>query len=175
MVSRFDKYLRNGDKQGPIEKTPEKPWQSQIFLITSFIFIVLAVLTYVFEDSLLWMNASGTTFMFLIGFFVLAALFFLSAYRMPKLGMWLLGRSLEINDDPEAKVKGTKFDIFTSEGGMEFKSHQSKVKQARHARRKFGKGQKVNPAASVDDSGMDAKGGDGNEHANDASHLESDD
>ncbi len=156
MASRFDKYLREDKTKkenfDTVASTDDKPWQSKIFLILSFVMIAMAVLVYLLESSLLWLSQSSTTYMFLLGFFVLGALFFLSAYRMPKIGLWLMGRVVDMKEDPQAKVKGTRFNIFEGESGSEVALHQSKVKSARRARKKYGKGQKINEVKPLEDN-----------------------
>lgn len=110
------------------------------FLAASAIAALLAVVAYVFEDQIVGGGPgdSGISFAFLLISLLLAAIFLLLCYRVPRIGNRLLGYH-----KLDAQLKATpKSDVqysagFTSETGVETKQLNSRRKQARHSRKKL--------------------------------------
>ncbi len=112
---------------------PEKP---KIFLYLAALMIVLAVAAYAMQGSLLGRVGSWATFLFAILLPVLLALYFLYCYRVPRYGLKLLGRSIELGD-PGEKTPGLSYNVFKGESGIEEKLAQTRRKSARHLRKKL--------------------------------------
>ncbi len=125
-----------------MEETPKlsEPGKGPIvFLILSSLMMVLAVLSYVFEDVLFDFRNSSDTFVYAITIAVMLALFFLYCYRVPRIGLWILGRSIEIEReaDKSGKVRSATYDIFHVETATEEKMQHRRRKQSRHLRRRL--------------------------------------
>lgn len=131
---------KTGDKKGPTEEaTPpssvKKPRAPKIYLLLSGLMLVLAVLSYLFEEWLFDLMNSPSTFVYAITLSIVLALFFLYCYRVPRLGLWLMGRSVEYerrNHDSGALT----YDTFKMDTASAEKVRASRRKQARALRRR---------------------------------------
>ena len=138
-MSRFDKYKKDGVIQKPDETTSkEEVPRPKVFLVLAGVMMLIALLAYTFESELFAINYSYDGFLITISFTVLCALFFLMCYRIPRIGLKILGRSAEL---PMAKEKeaSVTYNVFKGEDMMEEKRLQSQRKMARHARKRFSK------------------------------------
>ncbi len=110
------------------------------FLIASAIAALLAVAAYVFEDQIVGGGPgnSGISFAFLLISLVLAAIFLLLCYRVPRIGNRLLGYH-KLNAQPKITPKSdVQYSAgFKAETGVETKQLNSRRKQARHSRKKL--------------------------------------
>lgn len=143
---------------GDQNKAPEKSTRPKIFLYLAALMILLAVAAYAMQGSLLGRAGSWTTFLFALVLPVLMALFFLYCYRVPRFGLKLLGRSIELGD-PGEKTQGLSYNVFKGESAVEEKLAQTRRKSARHLRRKLaratpkpGEAPEPNPNADGEDS-----------------------
>ncbi len=116
------------------EKPPKGP---KIFLYLAALMMVLAVLSYAFENWLFDLYYSASTFVYAITISVLLGLFFLYCYRMPRIGYKLLGRRLEGERDPKSKVPAVTYDIFKDEMASDIALRHHKRMEARHLRRRL--------------------------------------
>ncbi|MCH8861354.1 MAG: hypothetical protein IID51_02445 [Proteobacteria bacterium] len=115
-------------------KTPlEKP---KIFLYLAALMILLAVVAYAMQGSILGRAGSWTTFLFALVLPVLMALYFLYCYRVPRYGLKLLGRGIELGD-PGEKPQGLSYNVFKSESAGDEKLAQTRRKSARHLRKRL--------------------------------------
>lgn len=121
-------------KQEP--EQPEEMEKPKIFLYLAALMIFLAVAAYAFQGSLQGLTGSWTTFLFMLVLPVLMALFFLYCYRIPRYGLKLLGRSIELGD-PGERAQGLTYNIFKGESASAEKLAQTKRKSARHLRRRL--------------------------------------
>ena len=115
------------------------PKGPKIFLYLAALMMVLAVLSYAFENWLFDLYYSASTFVYAITISVLLGLFFLYCYRMPRIGYKLLGRRLEGERDPKSKVPAVTYDIYKNEMGSDMALRHHKRKKARHLRRRLGR------------------------------------
>ncbi len=115
----------------------EPPRGPRVFLYLAALMMVLAVLSYVFENWLFDLYYSASTFVYAITISVLLGLFFLYCYRLPRIGYKLLGRRLEAERDPQSKVPAVTYDIFKDEMGSDVALRHHKRKTARHLRRRL--------------------------------------
>ena len=109
----------------------------KVFLYLAALMMVLAVLSYVFEEWLFDLYFSTSTFVYAITISVLLGLFFLYCYRMPRIGYKLLGRRLEGERDPKSKVPAVTYDIFKDEMGSDVALRHHRRKTARHLRHRL--------------------------------------
>jgi hypothetical protein len=116
------------------EETPQGP---RIFLVLAALMMVLAVLSYTFEDWLFDLYYSAATFVYAITISVLLGLFFLYCYRVPRIGYKLLGRRLAADRDPEPKVASVTYDIFKDEMPSDTAMRHHKRMEARHLRHRL--------------------------------------
>lgn len=116
------------------EKPPKGP---KIFLYLAALMMILAVLSYAFENWLFDLYYSASTFVYAITISVLLGLFFLYCYRMPRIGYKLLGRRLEGERDPKSKVPAVTYDIFKDEMASDIALRHHKRMEARHLRRRL--------------------------------------
>lgn len=112
---------------------PEKP---KIFLYLAALMMMLAVAAYAFQGSLLGQRGDWRTFLFALLLPVLLALYFLYCYRVPRYGLKLLGRTIEMGD-PGEKTRGLTYNIFRGESAIEEKLAQTRRKSARHLRKRL--------------------------------------
>ena len=117
----------------------EPPKGPKIFLYLAALMMVLAVLSYVFENWLFDLYYSASTFVYAITISVLLGLFFLYCYRLPRIGYKLLGRRLEGGRDPKSKVPAVTYDIFKDEMGSDMALRHHRRKTARHLRHRLGR------------------------------------
>lgn len=110
------------------------------FLLASGIAALLAAVAYFLEDEIVTASPgnSGVTFAFLLIALVLAAMFLLLCYRVPRIGNRLLGYH-KLSGDPKATAKS---DVqytagFKADSGIDAKRQNTKRKQARHSRKKL--------------------------------------
>ena len=91
----------------PNNKSDRHP---KIFLVLAGVMVAIAVLAYVFEEELFDMFYQEYTFLLILTGAVMGALFFLYAYRIPKIGLPLLGRSIELEEKtPPTKSVGVEY------------------------------------------------------------------
>lgn len=140
------------EDQGKI--SPEKPERPRIFLYLAALMIMLAVAAYAMQGSLLGRAGSWTTFLFALVLPVLMALYFLYCYRVPRYGLKLLGRSIELGD-PGEKTQGLSYNVFKGESAIEEKLAQTRRKSARHLRRKLARAT-PKPGAAPEPDGEDS-------------------
>ena len=115
----------------------EPPRGPRVFLYLAALMMVLAILSYVFENWLFDLYYSASTFVYAITISVLLGLFFLFCYRLPRIGYKLLGRRLEAERDPQSKVPAVTYDIFKDEMGSDVALRHHKRKTARQLRRRL--------------------------------------
>ena len=127
-------------KEMPKYQAPPKG--PRVFLYLAALMMVLAVLSYVFENWLFDLYYSDSTFVYAITISVLLGLFFLYCYRMPRIGYKLLGRRLEGERDPKSKVPAVTYDIFKDEMGSDMALRHHQRKEARHLRRRLAREQR---------------------------------
>lgn len=121
-----------------VEELMEKPRIG--FLIASAVAAVLAVIAYIFEEDIVSGGAedTGITFAFLLISLVLASMFLMLCYRVPRIGNRLLGYH-RLNAQSKMTVKSdVQYSAgYKAESGVETKQLSSRRKQARHSRKKL--------------------------------------
>lgn len=117
-------------------RQPARPSRPKIFLYLAALMLLLAVAAYAFQGSLQGLAGDWTTFLFALVLPVLMALFFLYCYRVPRYGLKLLGRSVELGD-PGEKAAGLSYNVFKGESAADEKLAQTRRKSARHLRRRL--------------------------------------
>lgn len=120
------------------EDHQQGPKRPKIFLYLAALMVVLAVAAYAFQGSLQGQGGSWTTFLFALILPVLMALFFLYCYRTPRLGLKLLGRSIDLAAHEE-KEQGLSYNVFKGDSAVAEKLAQTRRKSARHLRKKLAK------------------------------------
>lgn len=115
---------------------PERLQKPKVFLYLAALMILLAVVAYAMQGSLLGRAGSWTTFLFALVLPVLMALYFLYCYRVPRYGLKLLGRSIELGD-PGERTQGLSYNVFKGESAIEEKLAQTRRKSARHLRKRL--------------------------------------
>lgn len=136
-------YSKYAKSEGPARKTLSGDKKPVIFLWLASVAIVLALLTYVFNQELYDRQVSGVVVTILYIVTVVFALFFLACYRTPRLARKLMGREAENVDlDPGASVvrertSGVSWNAFRAESVVEAKALQSQRKLDRYSRRKI--------------------------------------
>jgi len=108
-----------------------------VFLVLAAVMMLLTILAYVFEEELFDLTYSHEAFIVSITMGVLLALFFLLCYRVPRIGLRLLGRGVELGQPRDDNDSSSTFNVYKSESGTEEKLHHSRRKQSRHLRRKL--------------------------------------
>ena len=124
------------DPENPFQGAPRGP---RVFLFLAAFMMVMAVLSYAFEDWLFDLYYSPSTFVYAITISVLLALFFLYCYRVPRIGYKLLGRRLEAERDLQSKAPSVTYDIFKDEMPSDAAMRHHKRKTSRHLRRRLGR------------------------------------
>ena len=119
-------------------KQIEKP---KVFLILAGVMLLVAMVSYVFEEELYDISNSTELFVLLISGSLTLALFFLTCYRVPRLGLKILGRESELGYKKPSSG-GVSFNVFKTEDPAEEKMLASARKHTRQTRRSFKK-QKV--------------------------------
>ena len=147
MASRFDKYLTEDKTVVEVEKAPKAAWQSNIFLVGAGLMLLVALLSFIFQDSLMMANDSVSDFLYPLIFGVLFALFFMYAYRSKKLGLSLLGRSVELQEKPEENNTSPSYNVFKDESAADVKLQSTHRKKARHMRKQFARQETNEPSA----------------------------
>lgn len=115
---------------------PAGPERPKIFLYLAALMVLFAVAAYAFQGSLQGLTGDWTTFLFALVLPVLMALFFLYCHRMPRFGMKLLGRSIELGEQSE-KAPGLSYNPFKGESAIDEKLAQTRRKSARHLRKRL--------------------------------------
>jgi hypothetical protein len=130
-------------------KQIEKP---KVFVVLAGLMLVVTMVSYAFEEELYDIAQSPELFVLLISGSLVLALFFLTCYRVPRLGYRILGRESELGYKKPIKG-GVSFNVFKSEDPSEVKILASARKEVRHRRRSF-KNQKVQvePKSQNDDA-----------------------
>ena len=128
-------------------KYQEPPKGPKIFLYLAAFMMLLAVLSYAFENWLFDLYYSASTFVYAITISVLLGLFFLYCYRMPRIGYKLLGRRLEGERDPKSKVPAVTYDIFKDEMGSDVALRHHRRKTARHLRHRLAREERAGKEA----------------------------
>ena len=118
-------------------KYQEPPKGSKIFLYLAAFMMLLAVLSYAFENWLFDLYYSDSTFVYAITISVILALLFLYFYRLPRIGYKLLGRRLEAEREPKSKVPAVTYDIFKDEMGSDVALRHHRRKKARQLRHRL--------------------------------------
>lgn len=114
-------------------KQIEKP---KIFLVLAGLMLLVTMLTYVFEEQLYDISYNSEIFVLLLSGSLVLALFFLTCYRVPRLGLKLLGRESELGYK-KPDVGGVSFNVFKGEDPAEGKILASARKKVRQTRRSF--------------------------------------
>lgn len=127
------------------EKARKGPKILRIYLVGALFFLGLAVAAYVFETELAFSDfnqlddfgAEPDNLRFLMALTVpiILALLCVYCYRVPRVGLKLLGYTVELRDEGE-RLGGVTYDIFQGETGSDQVLQHSRRKQARHTRRK---------------------------------------
>jgi hypothetical protein len=142
MASRFDKYLTEDKTLVKKADVPKKTWQSNMFLIAAGLMLVVALLSFVFQDKLMEANDSAADFLYPLVFGVLFALFFMMAYRSKKMSLTLLGRGVELQEKPDDNNTAPSYNMFKSESATDVKLQQTRRKKTRHLRKQFARQEK---------------------------------
>lgn len=110
------------------------------FLIASGVAALLAVVAYIYEEDIVGVGQTdgSLTYAILLIVLVLAAMFLMICYRVPRMGNKLLGYH-RLNAQPKMTAKSdVQYSAgFKSETGVETKRLNSRRKQARHSRKKL--------------------------------------
>jgi len=107
----------------------------KIFLFLSALMVLIAVLTFVFEEELFEVYYQDITFLVVLTGSITAALFFLYAYRFPRIGLPLLGRSIELDErTPPKKSVGIEYGNL-SPSATDHKRAMTRAKSARRLRK----------------------------------------
>ena len=138
------------------KKTEHSPYEPEpkptIFIVLAGLMLLVAVLSYIFEENLYDINHSVQLFVLLITGSLVLALFFLTCYRIPRLGRKFLGQESGL-DAPKKTTSFSAYNVFKSENPVEEKIQSSVRKKTRQTRRSF-KNQKVQvemPSNNSDD------------------------
>ncbi len=137
MTSRFDKYLREDKTLIEVESEPKATWKSNIFLVGAGIMLLIALLSFIFQEELMKVNDNASDFLYPLIFGVLFALFFLYAYRSKKLALTLLGRGVELQEKPDDNNPAPSYNVFKDESATDVKMQSTRRKKARHLRKQF--------------------------------------
>ena len=136
---------------------PEAPYKPikkpKIFLVLSGLMLLVTIISYVFEEELYDLNHSSGLFVLLISGSLVLALFFLTCYRVPRLGLKILGRESELGYKKPSEG-GVSFNVFKTIDTAEEKIQSSARKQTRQTRRSF-KNQKVQVPSDDDTKNED--------------------
>ncbi len=106
----------------------------KIFLYLAGFSLMGVVAAYLYEDELYGLYNSHVSFIFALVIPLFFALFFMTCYRVPKLGLTLLGYGVDVPERVE-KIHTPTYDIFKSETPTEVKLAATKRKRARHLRK----------------------------------------
>lgn len=132
-----------------VEK-PQKPIEKpKIFLILAGGMVLVTILTYTFENQLYDISRGSKLFVLLLSGSLGLALFFLTCYRIPRLGLKVLGREAELGYKKSVAKGSVSFNVYKGENTAEEKIQASARKKVRHQRRSF-KNQKVNASPNND-------------------------
>lgn len=151
MASRFDKYLREDKTLIEVKEEPKSTWKSNIFLVGAGVMLLIALVSFVFQDELMKANDNASDFLYPLIFGVLFALFFLYAYRSKKLALTLLGRGVELQEKPDESNTAPSYNVFKGESAADVKMQSTRRKKARHLRKQFAR--QENDAANDPSSG----------------------
>lgn len=124
------------------EQTPKEQEDNPVvFLILAGVMLLVALLSYIFEEALYDINHSTQLFVLLILGSLAFALFFLTCYRVPRLGRKFLGK--ESGLEPKKSLFGdVTYNVFKSDNPAEEIALASRRKKVRQTRRSF-KNEKV--------------------------------
>jgi len=118
-----------------IEKEASRP--NTIFLYAASIVAVGSIFVYYFQNDII--DGTGpTSFVVLLVFLVLLALFLVLCYRSPRIGNRFLGFGVVIDKGDKKMTDGYHYSAgFKEDTGVEVKRMNSRRKQARYNRRKI--------------------------------------
>ena len=133
----------------PMPPAPER--RPRVFLYLAAAMVLLAILAYLFEEALYDLTLRDATFVYVLVFAVIGALFFLMCYRFPKLGLPLLGKSVYVADDADGERGDYHWSLgFKQETATDFKRASSRRKLARHARKEAARNTPSGPSQGAD-------------------------
>lgn len=124
-------------------KNDESSFQDELnkprigFLLTAGVLAVMAVGVYMYEADIVASNSVFTYALLLISL-VLAAMFFMLCYRVPRIGNRVLGYHKMVDEPDRAGKSDMQFSAgFKQETAADKKRMNTKRKQARYSRRKL--------------------------------------
>ena len=129
-------------------KKDEGPGKPMVFLLFAAVFVVLAILGYIYEDELfirrpyrdIISHSTNVYFIGILVFSVLGAFACLFCFLNPKFGNQILGREVTPPpSDPKAKEATITYNVFADSTPSSVKFQHRKRKLARHERHKYAK------------------------------------
>lgn len=132
-------HLKDGKLISKQEMAAGRPKKLKIYLVLAGIMILCSAAAYLFQQQIWEATRRESAFLYALVLPLLAGMFFLYCYQVPKLGYRLLGRQAELgaNALQDSAEGAPTYNIFQSESGSDSKIAMSKVKRERQMRRKL--------------------------------------
>lgn len=132
-------HLKDGKLISREEKAAGRPKKLKVYLVLAALMIACSAAAYIFQQQIWEATRRESAFLYALVLPLLAGMFFLYCYHLPRLGYRLLGRHAELGAEAlqDSAEGAPTYNVFQSESGSDSKIAMSKVKRERQMRRKL--------------------------------------